>query len=110
MSQRAITRRDEFRQWLSESKSSGCVVCGERDHRCLVWHHSDPRTKLFEVALNAWSRKREEVERERQKCIVLCANCHAIAHYRNNHSREPVDIEALKLARHIPLDESDISP
>jgi len=58
--------------------AKGCRMCGERDLRCLVFHHRDPSQKKFNVG--------EGVSRcydpqvlwdEVEKCDVLCANCHS---------------------------------
>lgn len=77
----AKRRRGEFREWLAEQKRS-CAVCGEADHRCLLFHHRDAATKRFQISLNCWSRSQDEVLSEIAKCDVLCANCHQKLHYR----------------------------
>ena len=58
----------------------GCVDCGYR--RCaaaLHFHHTDSATKEFCVG-KAMNRRRAAVIQEINKCIVLCANCHAERH------------------------------
>lgn len=57
-----------------------CLLCGyDTYHVALVLHHLDPATKdpnFSRMKLWSW----ERVEREMQKCILLCANCHAGVH------------------------------
>jgi len=56
---------------------SSCAECGERDPRCLDFHHLDPTTKSFSIA-NGVSKGLPVhlIIREINKCAVLCANCH----------------------------------
>jgi len=59
-----------------------CEHCGESDIRCLQFHHKDPTQKdntICNAARLGWSNKR--IKKEIDKCIVLCANCHAKIHY-----------------------------
>jgi hypothetical protein len=80
MSVYAREKRAAFRLWLAEQKTA-CVLCGESDHRCLVFHHRPGTDKRFQVMLNAWSRDRQSVLDEIAKCDCLCANCHQKLHY-----------------------------
>lgn len=56
----------------------GCAQCGYRKHPCaLQFHHLDPSTKKFTIGrTNEWSINM--LASEIAKCIVLCANCHAV--------------------------------
>lgn len=82
MRQRAAKARLDWANEIVEIKSrSGCVTCGERDHRCLVFHHRNPAEKKFQVQWNAWSRTRKSRDEELAKCDVMCANCHHKLHY-----------------------------
>ena len=83
MRERAIQQRLEFAEWMAGQKTA-CVRCGFDDHRALVFHHRDPSTKCFQVAMPAWGRRREQVIAEIAKCDVLCANCHQIIHYKRS--------------------------
>jgi hypothetical protein len=60
-----------------------CARCGyDRNLAALAWHHLDPRMKSFELDLRTLSnRSFEAIDREVRKCILLCANCHAEAHF-----------------------------
>lgn len=57
-------------------KSNGCAICGY--HKCdhaLEFHHVNPNDKKFNIT-NALI-DGESLKDELQKCILLCANCHA---------------------------------
>lgn len=59
----------------------GCRVCDESDIVCLDFHHLNPASKEFEIAIvmnqeMPW----EKVLAEIRKCVCLCANCHRKVH------------------------------
>jgi hypothetical protein len=60
-----------------------CMRCGyDRNLAALTWHHRDPVAKAFDLDLRALSnRSAEAIELEVRKCTLLCANCHAEAHF-----------------------------
>jgi hypothetical protein len=74
--------RARIRRRLMELKTSrGCGQCAERHPACLQFHHADGRKKEFEIgrALSSkmsWAR----IEKEIEKCVLLCANCHLKQH------------------------------
>lgn len=55
-----------------------CQECGYSGHRAaLQFHHIEPGTKSFTIGSKvtiAWKKLVPELD----KCILLCANCHAI--------------------------------
>lgn len=57
-----------------------CSKCGyDKCSRALEFHHKDPSTKkngLAEYSNTSWPSYKEELD----KCIILCANCHAEEH------------------------------
>lgn len=63
-----------------KSKGGCCIKCGYDDnYAALHFHHLDPVTKEKE-----WPELRlckpEEIEKELQKCIILCSRCHTEHH------------------------------
>jgi transposase len=55
-----------------------CAACGyERCIAALQFHHLDPATKRFNLSLKGLARSYAEARAEAQKCVLLCANCHA---------------------------------
>lgn len=75
-------RRFEFKRRSIAYKGGRCENCGYcKSVRALTFHHIDPSTKSFGIA-NAHCRSWEVVQAELDKCIMLCANCHAEEHER----------------------------
>lgn len=63
-----------------EWKLSGCTICGEKEPACLDAHHIDPSNKSFNVADGVSGQMPARVQKELDKCICLCRNCHAKIH------------------------------
>ena len=62
---------------LMESAKDGCVICGEKDYRCLQFNHIDRKTKTDGIAdMVSNNRSLDLIEKEVEKCEVVCANCH----------------------------------
>lgn len=65
------------KQWIWDHKSSiGCVLCSERDPRCLDYHHLHPKKKKFSIGSIPSSIPSHAIQIEMKKCVVVCANCH----------------------------------
>jgi hypothetical protein len=61
-------------------KGGKCKNCGESDLSCLVFHHKNPKEKSFTLSQN-WSCCKEElIQKEVEKCEILCSNCHSKLH------------------------------
>ncbi len=60
-----------------------CSGCGyAKNLAALTWHHVDPSNKKFSLDLRSLSnRTAVEIRGELARCILLCANCHAEAHF-----------------------------
>lgn len=58
-------------------KGGRCQICGyAKCLRALEFHHIDPETKEFNIA-GSHLRRWDVVQAELEKCILVCANCHA---------------------------------
>jgi len=68
---------------LMALKGGKCMRCGYfRNHAALEFHHIDPATKNFQLDQRSLAnRSREEVMKEVEKCLLVCANCHAEIHH-----------------------------
>ena len=56
-----------------------CAACGFDAYvGALQFHHRDPATKAFEVSRQGITRSLKRLRLEAQKCVLLCANCHAM--------------------------------
>src|ERR1051326_8908190 len=79
-----------IRDWFSKYKSElYCIECGERHPACLQFHHRDREEKSFTISdavLRGTSIK--TIIKEIEKCDVLCVNCHAKRHWRENHESD----------------------
>jgi hypothetical protein len=59
-----------------------CKRCGETNPIVLVFHHRDPTAKELcpaDMVRDKWGPTR--IQKELDKCDVLCANCHLIVHW-----------------------------
>lgn len=76
-------RKAAMNEYVQSIKNEMCCTdCDERHPATLHFHHLNSEDKLFNIGeavqkgfgLN-------KIKKEIEKCIVLCANCHAIRHY-----------------------------
>lgn len=78
--QRNRLQRSKLRTRLAEWKKQGCQVCGYK--RCLAaidpHHLRDKEINIGDIAARTFSLDR--LERELEKCVPLCANCHRELH------------------------------
>ena len=81
LSQRWIDRKI----WAIQYKDSKCVDCNisypETPYTVFDFHHLEPKHKDMD-----WSKIRltsnEKMKIELDKCVLLCANCHRIRHFK----------------------------
>lgn len=80
---RKTARRKEITGWFEELKKSlKCERCGDARHYILEFHHDDPSTKeknLSDMVRSGWGK--DNILKEVEKCITLCANCHRELHW-----------------------------
>jgi len=58
-----------------------CQKCGYNNHlAALQFHHLDPNEKEFTISSSKHSYSWELIQKELDKCILLCSNCHSIEH------------------------------
>jgi hypothetical protein len=71
------------KKFLADYKvERGCRRCGENHVACLQFHHTDPAEKKVNLSrLVQANVSIENLMREIEKCVVLCANCHFKLHY-----------------------------
>jgi ferredoxin len=79
-------RQQAFKQKLVEIKGGKCVMCGYcKNNAALHFHHIDPKEKDFgfsKFRATAFNKNKEKILQELDKCILVCANCHAEIHSR----------------------------
>jgi hypothetical protein len=72
-----IKRKRERMGKLIVLKGGACSKCSyKKSIRALSFHHRDPSTKSFGLAIKSMNRKWEELLEEVEKCDLLCLNCH----------------------------------
>lgn len=71
----------EKRRRLNERWRKPCAKCGESRLYLIHFHHIDPKTKEFCIGADIAWRKEEILEKEIEKCVCLCSNCHDEFHY-----------------------------
>jgi len=80
-----LDRNNQRRQKLREDfiefkKTLSCTKCGENHPACLDFHHEND-DKEYNVSSMIWSHSRKKIQKEIDKCLVLCSNCHRKHHY-----------------------------
>jgi len=76
-----VARRRRLREEeIYKYKGNCCSICGySRAKQALHFHHLIPKEKDFQISGN-WGMSWEKVQKELDKCILVCANCHAEIH------------------------------
>lgn len=79
--ERAKTTKERNVEYINNKKSSyGCAKCGEKRYYVLDFHHKDPLQKKDNIN-NLRGCSYETIDKEIDKCIVLCSNCHREFHH-----------------------------
>ena len=78
-------RKLEIKKWFQEYKSSlKCLKCGENHVSTIDFHHrvGNKENGISKMVADGYSIDR--IQKELEKCDVLCANCHRKVHFENN--------------------------
>jgi transposase len=74
-----VARRRRVKRMLVEEFGGACRRCGFAEYAgALQFHHVDPTTKAFQLGGRGLTRSLDALRREARKCVLLCANCHAM--------------------------------
>lgn len=72
--------RKDFREEFHEFKrQQGCSLCSENEPYCLDYHHLRDKTMAISQMVKLGF-SFENILKEIEKCILLCANCHRKVH------------------------------
>ena len=76
-----------------KQKGGKCEICGyNKNISALDFHHINPSEKEFQIDIRHFSNNSIEVlQKELDKCQLLCANCHAEIHHPNCDLNKVVD-------------------
>lgn len=80
-----------MRRQVIKERGGKCERCGyDKCFDALCFHHIDPFKKEFSLSQRSGSANWEKFSKEAEKCIILCANCHAEVHkeLRDNELRD----------------------
>ena len=67
--------------WIRSYKiGRGCSICAITDADVLEMHHLSEKTKHFDISKNQCSVPNYVLNKELEKIVVLCANCHSKEH------------------------------
>ena len=73
----ATETKSKLKAKAVDYKGGCCVLCGYNRHNvALDFHHLDKSIKTYSISNKIRSRSWEEIKRELDKCVLLCANCH----------------------------------
>jgi transposase len=75
----AVSRhRRKVKETLVAEAGGCCVACGyDRCLTALAFHHLDPSDKRLAISQNGVTLAFSTIRAEAQKCVLVCANCHA---------------------------------
>jgi hypothetical protein len=77
------------KEWFAEFKATkSCADCGESRTATLDFHHTDPKStdrKVHKLVSDGHTKLR--IQKEIDKCIVLCSNCHRIHHHEERENK-----------------------
>ena len=73
-------RRRSVKEQLVAEAGGCCAACGFDAYvGALQFHHRDPASKVFALSEQGVTRSLTAAREEARKCVLLCANCHAMA-------------------------------
>jgi 5-methylcytosine-specific restriction endonuclease McrA len=82
-------RRYLIKEKAVEYKGGKCEICGyDKCISALEFHHLNPAQKDFGIGQNGYSNKWEDIKKELDKCIMVCANCH-----REIHEKDKIELK-----------------
>lgn len=78
-SELAVLKKQKYKLKMLQYKGGKCEICGyDKNIAALEFHHLNSEDKKFTVSdtHHSW----EDVQKELDKCICVCANCHRELH------------------------------
>jgi phage FluMu gp28-like protein len=91
-------RKKAHKDWFAEFKSTlSCTVCGEDRPATLDFHHVtsvNTNKKVHKLVSDGHTRIR--IQKEIEKCVVLCSNCHRIHHEKERKNKRKLVATSLK--------------
>jgi transposase-like protein len=73
-----VRHRQKLKTTLVTEAGGSCVICGySKNARALQFHHLEPDHKRLGFSAQGVTHSLAALRNEAQKCVLLCANCHA---------------------------------
>lgn len=81
--ERVVRWRQRLKEKLIEYKGGRCEVCGydKKVPSAYAFHHKDSSQKEFAISVDGNTRSFERCKKEVDKCMLVCARCHAEIHH-----------------------------
>ena len=74
-------RRKKLKEKSVEYLGGMCCKCGyNKCFEALEFHHKDPTQKDFGISYKGHTKSWNNIKKELDKCILVCANCHREIH------------------------------
>lgn len=81
MSEQILIRQQHCKKLAVAYKGSKCLNCGFSEYLgALEFHHLDLKKKDSRISRMSNRKLTDELKQELDKCVLLCANCHRMAH------------------------------
>ena len=78
-SESVAARRRRIKELLVAEAGGACRLCGFDSYvGALQFHHREPSRKAFALSRQGVTRSVASARAEARKCVLLCANCHAM--------------------------------
>jgi predicted HNH restriction endonuclease len=80
-----VKRRKVLKEQALTYMGGKCSICDyDKCTSALEFHHIDEKEKDFGISQDGNTRTWEEIKKELDKCVLLCANCHREVHAKLN--------------------------
>lgn len=96
-------RKSEVYWYIQDIKNTwACADCGVRHPAVLQFHHRNREEKVFNISDAARNKlSLDTLKKEISKCIVLCANCHLIRHWRERNQTSSLATQLEQVEREL---------
>ena len=80
-SKQTLERIHNLKKEMIKYKGNSCVICGyQKCMGALEFHHTNPKEKDFNLSRIKRYSFNENIKKELDKCVLVCANCHREIH------------------------------
>ena len=81
LKQAVAKRRRKVKEMAIQELGGTCQICGyKKSVQALDIHHREPDKKEFGISAKGYTRSWSKLQKELQKCVCVCSNCHREIH------------------------------